>query len=207
VPEVPPQTVSIASANILLEGCFEGRPSVRGAVVTHPHPLYGGDMHNTVVTTIARAYRRAGYCTLRFNFRGVGRSQGRYDEGGDEQSDVMAALDWMRSRGCSEIVLAGYSFGAWVNAVTASRHAIRKRLVMVSPPVAFLSFADVSRLPALENIITGGRDDFAPPVMIRELLSGWNPSAPLIVIEGADHFYSRHLEQLAQQLPVGEETL
>ena len=201
------ERVSITCGELTLDGCLEGKHSDRGVVVTHPHPLYGGDMHNAVVVAVAEAYRRAGYMSLRFDFRGVGRSQGRHEEGGGEQADVAAAVDWMRHRGFQRIVLAGYSFGAWINALAASRLPFLERLVLVSLSVAFIPFTEVAALPPLQRVITGGRDSFAPATMIRDLMPAWNPEAALTVIEEADHFYSGCLARLKACLPGGEEAV
>ena len=87
-----------------------------GAVISHPHPLMGGDMRNPVVEILAESLFAGGLSTLRFNFRGVGMSEGVFDEGRGEQEDVLAAVTYLERQGIREIVLAGYSFGAWVNA-------------------------------------------------------------------------------------------
>ncbi|RLJ02607.1 MAG: alpha/beta hydrolase, partial [Candidatus Aenigmatarchaeota archaeon] len=110
------EKVFFQAGDVKIEGMLYNAPGEKGAVVTHPHPLYGGDMHNNVVETVVQAYREKGYATLRFNFRGVGRSTGSYDEGIGEQEDVRAALAYLTGTGKTSIDLAGYSFGAWVNA-------------------------------------------------------------------------------------------
>jgi len=101
---------------VKIEGRLGGDCARGAVVITHPHPLYGGDMDNPVVESVARAYAEKGMATLRFNFRGVGRSQGRYDEGMGEQEDVTGAVAHVRELGAGSVDLAGYSFGAWVNA-------------------------------------------------------------------------------------------
>jgi uncharacterized protein len=100
----------------LLEGLFSRGRTGKGAVITHPHPLYGGDMANYVVEAAVRVLQNSGLATLRFNFRGVGASHGRYENGLGEREDVRAALAWLRDQGVSRTHLYGYSFGAWVNA-------------------------------------------------------------------------------------------
>lgn len=191
------QPVFFSSSSGRLEGLLGVVPGDGGVVITHPHPLYGGDMHNTVVTALTRAYQRAGYTTLRFNFRGVGRSQGDYDEGRGEQQDVRAALDFLAASGKTALTLAGYSFGAWVNALTAPPADAVKQIIMVSPPVALLDFAPVASVPQLRLVVTGERDPFAPPDLLESLLPQWNPLARLEVVPGADHFYSGGLDRLA----------
>jgi uncharacterized protein len=178
-----------------LEGLFSEGTDGKGVVITHPHPLYGGDMNNVVVESIAKVYREKGYSTLRFNFRGVGASHGRYDDGEGEQKDVLAARAYLEQAGVKQVDLAGYSFGAWVNARVGCVGA-GQQMVMVSPPVAFIDYTSVGRLHCLEGVVAGSRDDFAPTDQIRTLLPHWNDAAAFKIIEGADHFYGGYLREL-----------
>lgn len=189
-------SVCFESEKLKIEGRFDGQSRDCAAVITHPHPLYGGNMHNPVVETTARAYREKGFTTLCFNFRGVGQSQGHFDDGRGEGQDVLAALAFMAEMGFKSIDLAGYSFGAWINAHIASHSAHCKRLVLVSPPVAFMSFETVSALPHLALVTAGSRDEIGPPDQIRTYLPAWNPNARFEVIPAADHFYSSVLDRL-----------
>lgn len=179
-----------------LEGRLQAAPGDRGVVITHPHPLYGGNLDNHVVAVLAEVYQRHSYSTLRFNFRGVGHSQGSYDDGQGEQQDVRAALDYLRDQGKTVLSLVGYSFGAWVNALLGATVEVEE-LLLVSPPVALLDFSPVVALPRLGLVITGSRDAFAPPATLAELVPQWQPQAGLEVINGADHFYSSHGPRLA----------
>jgi hypothetical protein len=179
-----------------IEGRLEKSSLQRGVVITHPHPLYGGDMHNNVVAAIERVYRQKSYTTLRFNFRGVGNSQGSYGDGVGEQEDVRAAISYLTDSSINQIDLAGYSFGAWVNALAATNNLNLKNMIMVSPPVAFIDFGSVSNLSRLKLIITGTRDDIAPVEMINQAYPGWNAEAQFEVINGADHFYMGYLDNL-----------
>jgi hypothetical protein len=189
-------TITFYAGAVALEGLLHKHSGTGGVVITHPHPLYGGNLHNNVVAAICKAYHRLNRTTLRFNFRGVGNSQGSYGDGLGEQADVLAAISYLADLGLREIDLAGYSFGAWVNAhLNCSKSGI-ERMVMVSPPVAFIDFAAVSAIDCLKLIVTGGRDDIAPPAMIGELYSRWNPEAHFEVISGADHFYGAYEAQL-----------
>jgi alpha/beta superfamily hydrolase len=188
------------SGTIRLEGLFEASSGPRGAVLTHPHPLYGGDMYNPAVECLQRAYRKNGFTTLRFNFRGVGKSEGNHEDGVGEKQDVIAAVAFLAGQGIEKIELAGYSFGAWVNALTVTDPARVCRTIMVSPPVAFMDFSKVGAQPALSLVVTGSRDDIAPAEEIRPMLSAWNPDAALEIIEGADHFYWSHLDVLRERL-------
>ncbi|MCU0560447.1 MAG: alpha/beta hydrolase [Desulfobacterales bacterium] len=189
--------LSIACGELRLEGMLARASGARGVVVTHPHPLYGGDMDNPVVMAVCRAYRRKGFSTLRFNFRGVGASGGRHDQGVCEREDVRAAGSAMAGIGLTEIDLAGYSFGSWVN---ASAGAGFRRMVMVSPPLAFIDFGPPAPLSNLHLIVTGGRDEIAPPELIERIRRTWNPAAAFEVVPGADHFYSGRIDALEAAL-------
>ncbi len=188
--------IHFLSGNIELEGLLNISSGVRGVAITHPHPLYGGSMHNNVVESLVRVYRQAGYSTLRFNFRGVGSSHGEYSDGTGEQEDVRSALRYLSERGKKVIDLAGYSFGAWVNALTRPPVDAVQRMIMVSPPVAFLDFGSAQPIPQLRLVIAGSRDEIAPPELIETTLPNWNPEAQLKIIDGADHFYGGHTGKL-----------
>jgi hypothetical protein len=197
---MPEAAVVFRADTVEIEGLIDLRAGNRAAVITHPHPLYGGSMHNAVVDCLVRVYRREGYTTLRFNFRGVGNSQGAYDHGQGEQDDVRAALEYLHRNGKVSLHLAGYSFGAWVNALTAPAASTVRSMTMVSPPVAFLDFRLVGSLTQLQLVVAGSRDRIAPPELIETMLPVWNPGADLEVVEGADHFYDGCLDRLASIL-------
>jgi uncharacterized protein len=192
--------VTFLSGNLRLEGLW--RPAgARAVVVAHPHPLYGGEMHNPVVAIIAECFARQGYATLRFNFRGAGASEGGFDDGPGERRDLAAALDWVAERTPARPCVAGYSFGAWVAAGAAAGGLLGKTpLFLVSPPVSFLSFAAMAAPPDLYAVVTGSRDELAPPVQVRALLERWQAEETLAVIENCDHFYSGCLPQLVDAL-------
>jgi uncharacterized protein len=179
--------------SLKLQGMLERTSATKAVVLTHPHPLYGGDMDNPVVLAVRNAYRGKGFSTLRFNFRGVGASNGRHDRGIGERDDVRAALNFMAGMGMEEVDLTGYSFGAWVNASVAEGF---QRMVMVSPPLAFIDFGPSTPIPNLHLIVTGSRDEIAPPAMIDNVRAHWNPAAAFKVTPGADHFYSGFLKNL-----------
>jgi alpha/beta superfamily hydrolase len=188
--------VRFFSENFEIEGLFSKKDEKKGVVVTHPHPLYGGDMYNLVVETIVHVYNIKGYSTLKFNFRGVGESQGTYDNGDGEQKDVLAALSFLGDMGMEQIDLAGYSFGAWVNAHAVQEDVAVKNMVMISPPAGFMDFSTIGPMERLKLVVTGSRDDIAPADVVKQMCSVWNPNARFVVIDGADHFYGGYLNQL-----------
>ena len=190
------ELIFFMAGTVKIEGLLQALPGDKGVVISHPHPLYGGSMHNNVVESLVQAYQQAGYTTLRFNFRGVGSSQGEYDNGQGEQEDVKAALHCLSERGKKVIDLAGYSFGAWVNGLTRPDGDMVRQMVMVSPPVAFLDFGSAEPLPRLRLVVAGSRDEIAPPELIKTILPNWNSKARLEIIEGADHFYGAHTGKL-----------
>ncbi len=190
------EKITFISEEHEIEGLFNKASKDKGIVVTHPHPLYGGDMYNYVVESVVNTYLKKGYSTLRFNFRGVGRSQGSHGDGIGEQQDVISALSYLFDKGIKQADLAGYSFGAWVNSMAVCKASSVHKMIMVSPPVAFIDFKPVSSIPCLELVVTGDKDDIAPPSMIKKMLPTWNPNARFEVITGADHFYSGFIDRL-----------
>jgi len=188
--------VNFKSNDLLIEGLLDERAGGKGVVISHPHPLYGGNMYAAGVESIVHAYWKKGYTTLRFNFRGVGNSQGRYENGIGEQQDVQAALTFLSETGLKTIDLAGYSFGAWVNAHAILQDTLVERMVMVSPPVGFMDFKEVAAMECLKLVVTGSQDQIAPPELIKKMLPAWNPEARFEIIDGADHFYGGYLERL-----------
>ena len=195
------EPITIKTAPQLLEGVLTKTAGNRGLVMAHPHPLYGGDMNNPVVTTVSRTFADAGYTTLRFDFRGVGASQGEFAEGWGEVEDLLAARDYLTGIGIKEITLAGYSFGAWVIVNTAAAGKIETEpLILISPPAAMLPFAETLKLPNLKQVITGERDEIAPPQPVKELSDSWNPDAGFSIIKDCDHFFGGHLQEISSIL-------
>ena len=190
------ERIFIDAGGVKLEGLLDHLSDERGVVVTHPHPLYGGTMHNNVVKGIVRAYRKKGYSTLRFNFRGVERSEGDHDNGVGEQEDVRSALKFLEDLGIKSIDLAGYSFGAWVGAMGLGTFEQVDRMIMVSPPVGLLDFGALASNHKVRLVIAGSLDDIAPVKAIEEKMPFWNPEATLHVIDGADHMYLGKIDDL-----------
>jgi alpha/beta superfamily hydrolase len=194
------EKIRFLSKGLHIEGLLYMQEGERGVVITHPHPLYGGTMYNQVVETLVKIFHGKGFSTLRFNFRGVGDSEGSYDQGKGEKEDVRSALLYMHDKGKRDFDLAGYSFGAWINAKIKDTEFLLNRIIMISPPVAFLDFSFLSFNPNIKAIVTGGKDDIAPAYKIRNFINTWNPGAHFEVIEGADHFYSGRIDTLKSVL-------
>jgi len=194
------QAVILKHGNIRLEGRIEHNSGKRAVVVTHPHPLYGGNMDNPVVITVLNSFARHGFTTLRFNFRGTENSTGLYDNGTGEQSDVKAAIAFLKNQNIEDVFLAGYSFGAWVNAATVAAGAPVTDHIMVSPPMAFLSFDHIETMGKTGLIVTGEKDHIAPPGMIQARIKKWNLHSRFAILKGCDHFYSRGLDLLEEQI-------
>ena len=157
----------------------------------HPHPQYGGTMSNNVVKTVIKAGQETGFATLRFNTRGVGRSEGVFANGIGEQDDLAAAIDFLkRETGQSRVAVVGYSFGASV----ALRYCYRSdhgidHLFLVAPPPFLLPKKLALAHPVVKKIVLGERDDIAPPEAIRSLLSKEEMDALIHIIPGEDHFF------------------
>jgi hypothetical protein len=157
------------------------------ALIAHPHPLFGGTLDNKVVQTLARAFVELGYATWRPNFRGVGASEGAHDEGRGEVDDLAAVLAHL---GADRPVLAGFSFGAAVQAKLAARVAA-ERLVLVGVAVSRL---DVPAVPPGTLVIHGELDETVP---LAAVLDWARPQElPVLVVPGADHFFHRKLAAL-----------
>jgi hypothetical protein len=167
------------------------------AVVCHPHPLHGGTLQNKVVHTLARAMQEAGAATVRFNFRGVGRSAGAYADGIGEADDALAVAAWARARwNCDALWLGGFSFGAAV-ALRAAATARPVRLVTVAPPVGRLITQQIERPACPWLIVQGDADELVDCASVQRWARDYAPDAPeLLVLEGAEHFFHGRLVEL-----------
>jgi hypothetical protein len=164
-------------------------PARAAAVVCHPHPQYGGDMDNPVVTSVCDALVRAGVAALRFNFGGVGASEGRSSgQGTEEQCDVGAAEAALAARmpAGTPLAIVGYSFGAWVGTLAALGLPRVQRVVAIGPPLAFFEFDFVSCLRARFDVVVGDRDQYCPRAAVERLAAA--PGVRTTVLAGADHF-------------------
>ena len=188
------------SGDLRLEGILNRQETNKAVVVTHPHPLYGGNMDVPVVCRMAACFQSAGFAVLRFNFRGTGGSTGNFDNGQGEQDDVRSALAFLSDQGYDQLFLAGYSFGSWVNAHVVSAGVEVMDHIMISPPAALLSFDSVDQLPHTGLIVTGENDDIAPDFMVHDCVSKWRIYPRVEVLSGVDHFYAGALDTLDEVL-------
>jgi len=195
----PGEPLTFPSGDLTLEGLFHRPAAVPhpAVVVCHPHPLFGGDMHNTVLAAVCEALVDAGIAAMRFNFRGVGRSAGRFGDFVGERADAMAALAYLRQMegvDTAKVGIVGYSFGAAVALAAADDDVAA--LAAVSPPdFAHAMSPPTIRCPAL--LITGDRDDVAPPGLLSSLAGKIGPHCRVEVVPGADHFWWGYEGKLA----------
>ncbi|MBW2090837.1 MAG: alpha/beta hydrolase [Deltaproteobacteria bacterium] len=185
------ELIFIPSGEIHLEAELGRGDPDRGAVVAHPHPLYGGSMHDYVVSIAVSALAEAGWTTLRFNFRGVGQSEGAFDNGIGETQDLAAAAANLKKRGASKLLVAGYSFGASIalQAWDKLKALGVMPLILIAPPAAFMDFDIMKTETEIGLMICGGQDDIATPDMARQF--GQRLAKPIepVVIPEADHFF------------------
>lgn len=191
------------------EGRLEGRyqhskkPNAPIALMLHPHPQYGGTMNNKVVYTLFHAFVRQGFSVLRFNFRGVGRSQGVFDRGEGELSDAASALDWLQTynENASSCWIAGFSFGAWIGMQLLMRRPEINGFISVAPPANMHDFSFLAPCPSSGLIIQGDKDEVVPEPSVKKLVDKLSSqrgiSIDYRVVPGADHFFQEQMEELS----------
>lgn len=173
-------------------------PVTRAAIVCHPHPLFGGTMHNKVVFRIARAFQDAGFAVLRFNFRGAGQSEGEHDDGLGEQDDLRAAIEFIEEKyPRAEVWLAGFSFGSSVMLRAAACDERIRAFVAAGVPVSRYDFTGIARCNKPKLFVQGSLDEFGSPQDLEHLFATLDEPRELKIIQGADHFFESHLPELA----------
>ena len=184
--------------------------ATRAAVVCHPHPLFGGTLHNKVVFHTMKALNHFGFPVLRFNFRGTGLSQGEHDQGEGEVGDVQAGLDWLDTEFHVPLLLAGFSFGAAVGLRAACPDPRVRAVIGVGTPVA--PVAEATEEPRVYTFdflagctkpklfVSGARDQFSPRAKLEALVDAIPEPKKLVVIEGADHFFEGRLRELREAI-------
>lgn len=176
------------------------------AIVLHPHPLHGGNMNNRIVYIMYNAFVERGFSVLRFNFRGVGRSQGIFDNGVGELSDAAYAFDWVQQFNTNSPYcwIGGYSFGALIAMQLMMRRPEIEGFVSVSPPAGTEDFSFLAPCPSSGLIVHGDTDEHVPPEPVQKLaqkLDGQkNISVDFSLIKGADHFYQDRFESLTTEV-------
>jgi len=192
--------ITITCGNIKLEAVLNKNSEHRAVILCHPHPLYGGNMDNPVVGTIEQSFFEQGFTTLKFNFRGTCSSTGMFDNGIGEQDDIRSVVSYLIKDGYKKIWLAGYSFGARMNASVVSTGCEVEDHIMVSPPMGFMSFDDIDKMPSTGLIVTGASDEIAPPDLVQKTIDRWRITPQFKCIENCDHFYSGCLDELKSVL-------
>lgn len=184
-----------------LEGVIEAPDEPRGvAVVCHPHPLYQGTMTNKVAHTVARVFNDLGIAALRFNFRGVGASEGVYDEGRGETDDALAVADYAQRRWPGvPLWFGGFSFGAFV-ALRAANVRAPAGLVTVAIPVQRFDVSDLAQPQCPWVIVQGDQDELVDVDAVVEWVDGLEPGPELVVLSGVDHFFHGRLRELRDTL-------
>ena len=189
-------------------GRIEGRyhppktKNSRIAIVLHPHPQFGGTMNNQIAYQMYYMFAERGFAVLRFNFRGVGRSQGSFDHGLGELSDAAAALDWVQSfnpdsRSCW---IAGFSFGAWIGMQLLMRRPEVEGFISVVPPANLYDFSFLAPCPSSGLIVHGAADRVVPPSEVQTLVEKLKTQKGIVIdqqiVEGANHFFEGKVEEL-----------
>jgi uncharacterized protein len=184
--------------------------ATHAAVVCHPHPLFGGTLHNKVVFHTMKALNRFGFPVLRFNFRGAGLSQGEHDQGNGEIEDVRVAIDWLDAEFHLPLVFAGFSFGAAIGLRAACSDGRVKDLIGVGVPAVPVAadteaprtytFDFLSDCGKPKLFVSGARDQFGPRLKLEALVAAAAEPKQLVLIEGADHFFEGRLRELRETI-------
>lgn len=190
------------------EGRIEGRyqqgadKHAPAAIILHPHPMHGGTMNNKVVYHLYHAFASNGFSVLRFNFRGVGRSQGNFDNGIGELSDAASALDWLQLQNpnASSFWMGGFSFGSWIGMQLLMRRPELEGFVAISPPAGNNDFNFLSPCPAHGLIVQGNQDSIVAEEDVNKLAQKLskqkNAGIEYQVIRDADHFFRGKIDEL-----------
>ncbi|MDX1738785.1 MAG: alpha/beta hydrolase [Alphaproteobacteria bacterium] len=194
------------------EGRIEGRytpgktEDAPIALFLHPHPVHGGTMNNKVVYAMFHHFAQRGFATLRFNFRGVGRSQGTYDKGEGELSDAASVLDWLQGQNpnARQCWVAGFSFGAWIGMQLLMRRPEINGFISVAPPANMYDFSFLAPCPSSGLMLQGDADDIVTYDSVEKLAEKLNQQQGIHVechLEpGADHFFSNKLDNLTDRI-------
>jgi alpha/beta superfamily hydrolase len=173
-----------------------GSPPI-AAVVCHPHPLFGGTMHNKVVYQAAKSLDALGLPVLRFNFRGTGMSEGKHDRGEGERGDVRVALDFLATEFPNvPLLVAGFSFGCWVGLRVGCEDERVTSLIGLGAPVNNADFSYLARCGKPKLFVHGSNDIYGDPVKLNNLVASLPGENKIVVVEDADHFFVGKLDQV-----------
>jgi alpha/beta superfamily hydrolase len=176
------------------------------ALFLHPHPQHGGTMNNKIVYRLFHIFARRGFSCLRFNFRGVGRSQGVYDRGEGELSDAAAALDWLQSHNenATQCWIGGYSFGAWIGMQLLMRRPEINGFISIAPPANMYDFSFLAPCPSSGIIVHGERDELVPEPSVKKLVDKLSSQRGITIdyrlLPGADHFFEAQIDDMVGQV-------
>jgi alpha/beta superfamily hydrolase len=179
----------------------EGEPhATHAALVCHPHPLFGGTMHNKVVYHAMKALSGFGFPVLRFNFRGAGMSEGEHDKGHGEQEDVQTALNWLDSEIHLPMIFCGFSFGAATGLRTACSDQRVVGLIGLGTPVGVegrtYSYQFLKDCTAPKLFVSGAQDQYGPPDSLKKVVDLAPEPKEMVIVPGADHFFEGHLQEM-----------
>ena len=179
--------------------------ATHAALVCHPHPSFGGTLHNKVVFHTMKALNSFGFPVLRFNFRSAGLSQGEHDHGRGEVEDVRIALDWLDREFHLPLIFAGFSFGAAVGLQAACPDTRVKAMIAVGTPVAAIDnrsydFEFLQSCIKPKLFVSGARDQFGPQALLHKLVLSLPEPRKLVLIDGADHFFEGRLRELRETI-------
>ena len=193
------QRIFIPGQDGQIEAVISQGTTDRLAIICHPHPLFSGTMDNKVVTTVARLFHSLGMTSVRFNFRGVGKSEGTFDYGNGEQEDLKAVIQYCQQHyPYKELVLAGFSFGSFVSYEVA-RDIQPDLLISIAPPAGNFTFGE--KLPAQQWIVVYSDDDDVVPIPeVKKWLAEFNPQPEIIQFTNAGHFFHGQLTTLRDKL-------
>ncbi|HWY64070.1 MAG TPA: alpha/beta hydrolase, partial [Rhizomicrobium sp.] len=181
-------------------------PGAPMALVLHPHPQFGGTMNNPLVYDLFHMFHGLGCTTVRFNFRGVGRSQGSFDNGAGELSDAAAVLDWMNTLypNPSHVWVCGISFGAWIGMQLLMRRPEITGFVSIAPPASMYDFAFLAPCPASGLILHGGQDTIVPPVEVDRVVAKLRTQKGIVIdheiAPNANHFWVDQLDEVERRV-------
>lgn len=200
--------VILAGASGRIEGRYSPgkRDNAPIALILHPHPKAAGHMNNPVAVHLYRLFVERGFATLRFNFRGVGRSQGEFDSGIGELADAATALDWLQADNpaATQTWVAGYQFGAYIGMQLLMRRPETDGFISVSPPSNMYDFSFLAPCPASGLFLHGSNDTVVPPIEVERVVNKLRSQKGIVIdyelVEGASHFWQDHLADVERRV-------